>query len=821
MYTPLYIKAPEGGLIQNRQNFILPNDAYPVLENAYVWREQLRRKSGAMFLGRLSRTFTTVNYFLTTASTWSFNLLDVSGYVANTNTANPGQVTTTAPHGLTTGDMVIITGIVGATGYNNVTFTITVVDALNFTVGVNAGGFGAYVSGGYWISNRPLATATTTPLENHAEIKPGSVTVVIAGPITLQDQGNGTLTSATPGTSGTINYVTGAVVITHTAGAGIASTLTYTYYPSLPVMGAPSQELNAINNESNLYFDQKYAYIYNNPGFSEYLPGTVWSGSDSNFFWSMNYWEVNQNKLLWVTNFSQSTGDPIRYTDTVTWTDFAPQIDAAGDVLAQCLALVPFRGYTIAFNTWEGMTLAGSVNYPQRIRWSQLGTPLPTEDVNAWRDDIIGKGGFFDIPTAQDIISVGFVRDNLVIYCERSTWQLRYTGRATNPFQLEKVNTELGSGGTFSSVQFDTTLTTVGTRGIIECDSYQAKRIDIKILDLVFHFQNANNGPHRVYGVRDYINKLAFWSYPFGTSVTYPNRRLVYNYENDSWAIFIDSYTCYGNYQPQSARKWNNTFISWEQSDFPWSDPAQFVPLIVGGNQQGFVMVLDQMVSNQPSLSITGITGNTTTPTTITVVNHNLETGAFISIQNIPATTPFSNLNGMNFQVNVVNANNLALYVYNPLTGEFDDQLDSPATYIGGGTVLVRDNFSIISKKFNFLEEGKTIQLGFIDVLLETTSSGAITLNVFSDYNETNPINQNPSNPDAFFNTTLPTYQISGITSTKNIQRIYCNTRGSFITLQWTLSDAQMVGVEQESFVEIDMQILYLRRGGSQLINNP
>ena len=40
-FTPLYVKGYQTGLVQNRQDFILPADAYPVLENAYVFREKI------------------------------------------------------------------------------------------------------------------------------------------------------------------------------------------------------------------------------------------------------------------------------------------------------------------------------------------------------------------------------------------------------------------------------------------------------------------------------------------------------------------------------------------------------------------------------------------------------------------------------------------------------------------------------------------------------------------------------------------------------------------------------------------------------------
>jgi uncharacterized protein (TIGR02217 family) len=61
--------------------------------------------------------------------------------------ANPGQVTAVG-HGFATGDKIKITSVGGMTQVNNLYFTITVVDADNFTIGVNTSGYGAYTSGG-------------------------------------------------------------------------------------------------------------------------------------------------------------------------------------------------------------------------------------------------------------------------------------------------------------------------------------------------------------------------------------------------------------------------------------------------------------------------------------------------------------------------------------------------------------------------------------------------------------------------------------------------------------------------------------------------
>lgn len=74
-----------------------------------------------------------------------------SGTITDATFAAPIQVTTAAPHGLATGTIVKVTGVGGNTSTNG-TWTITVVDASNFTLNGSSGnaaytGAGAYITG--------------------------------------------------------------------------------------------------------------------------------------------------------------------------------------------------------------------------------------------------------------------------------------------------------------------------------------------------------------------------------------------------------------------------------------------------------------------------------------------------------------------------------------------------------------------------------------------------------------------------------------------------------------------------------------------------
>ena len=796
-YSPLKITGMTTGLVQERENFLLPDDAYPVLQNAYVWRERIKRKKGYQLLGRLQRSITGIS---------------------------------------------LSAGVSGTTG--------SYADILN---------------------DPNIDIRSSQP---NASIKPGTVNITV-GAITFSDSTtqNGILVG-TPGTnSGTINYSTGFLSFSFSPAVGVtAVVITLEYFPSLPVMGIRTRELQNSAQDQTIFFDQIYAYIYNGTAgaFQEFIPGTTWNAAavgvdGTDFFWSTNYWissnppfTTSGQKLFWVTNGSGGEtggGDPPRITDGTTWVDFTSstwnQIDATTS-LFNWLCNLPYRGRMVVFNTYEGDTMAGPTsaqNFSNRIRWSTIGNPfIPfaagPPSTGSWRDDIRGQGGFLDIPTSEDIISVGFVRDNLVIYCERSTWQLRYTGRSIAPFQIEKVNSELGAESTFAAIQFDTSLVSVGDKGIIECDSYKAERIDIKIPDFVFQFNTLNNGVSRVQGIRDFPNRLAYWTIPLvsfypnvgNTNWIFPTARLLYNYENDSWAIFNDSLTTLGTFQLQTSPNWLQISVPWIEYEKTWLDDDAGDPVIVGGNQQGFIEKLDQLTINDPSLFISNIVNNASGIAEITSPNHNIQdsvksdqqTVNVISISGIPSGTPFSDLNGGIYAIVVIDANNFTLRSFNAVTNEFDiEVVGSPAgTYVGGGVISVRDNFFINSKKFNFLDEGQNIQMGYLDILMAAVPGGEISLYVYLNYDDETPSNTLYSNqivgatpevPDTFFNSIIPTapsqYAVAK-QGTKFWQRVFCATRANFLTLQYTFSNLQMSGDPQQKEVQIDAQILWLRKAG-------
>lgn len=508
------------------------------------------------------------------------------------------------------------------------------------------------------------------------------------------------------------------------------------------------------------------------------------------------------------------SGDGIRWydgpdsnvTNTVGWVNFCPPLDETTNpiLLKGCLCIVAYRGYLIALNTYEDVVSSlVPVHQKQRARWCQLGTPYYVSPVpinqgaqfDSWFSDVnnVGKGGFSDAPTNEAIVSAEFIKDTLIVYFERSTWQLVYTSNSAAPFVWQKINTELGCESTFSVVPFDRGVFAIGNYGVITCDSVNVSRIDQKIPDEVFSIQNKNDGVKRVYGVRDYTSQLVYFTYPVladeddqvapvNQDIIYPNRVLVYNYIDGSYAEFDDSFTCFGTFQKQSDLTWGQAHEPWGGANRPWNSGFQQAkyPDVSAGNQQGFTMVFSQQAQeglNTPSL----IFSNFTTPNIITSPNHNLTSGQYVYIQDAGGLT---NINDIIFRVIFINANQFSI--------DPDPMSPIGGTYTGGGKITVMPNFNIETKIFSpYLEAGKGVRLSRVEVLADRTGEGQITIQVYPNYSITIPVVEKLMNtkPDS-------------IASFQSVQdkiwhRVYLNVNGSFVQLRFSMSDEQMRELEK------------------------
>lgn len=605
------------------------------------------------------------------------------------------------------------------------------------------------------------ALLTITP-EANAQIEPGSVIIRIATLGTpFVDQGNGTLTNTTPGNSGTINYTTGNVTLITTVGAGHATTISVNYFPMLPVMGILKRDVATLGIDSTVFFDTVYAYQFVN-GFQELVPGFIWSGTNTDFFWAANYQGATPNlRYFFVTNNNITQGaaapyDPIRYYNNATWINFQPILadnppSAAQVKLFQALILIPYYGRLLALNTWEGTTVggvAGAQNFFARCRFSQIGDP--TDQTNGWRADIFGRGGFLDAPTNEAIVSAAFFRNTLIVFFEYSTWQLRYLGEYGLPFIFERVSSDFGSVCTYSPIVFDQGVMTVSDRGIIQAAASGVTRLDDQIPEQVFSFEIQNSAPNFVHGVRDFEKELVYWNYldtsDAAMTQSYPNTVLLFNYRNNTWAKFRDTITCFGTSQFQFAITWDSLTTFWE-SNVSWDsvDDQQYVDYVTLGTQHGFINIYQNPDAETPqgsptlyapTMAVTAI-DLTQNPAQITIPSHNLDNDEIIYIQNTIWNTTDPGLNNMIFSVSVVDADIITLSTWNQASLSYEAFVSSSAAlYLGGGIVTLFPKMNIVGKDFNpFQSAGKQFKLSFIDFQLdsniESPAITAITVQLF------------------------------------------------------------------------------------------
>ncbi|CAM5999026.1 unnamed protein product [Sphagnum balticum] len=565
-----------------------------------------------------------------------------------------------------------------------------------------------------------------------------------------------------------------------TGGQTTVAGLPVYWYPSNPVMGITQYENGAINNLPSYAFDTQFAYIWLSGAWerSGSTTNPLWHGTNFNYFWVCNWQGIVNTGVpaMFVSNFNftlgtnkpAATDDPIWYTQNgSTWVPmpgsassgifFLPGGGAVADgpFVQTALIIVAFKYRLLLLNTVENNNSVGAgvgtaSQFKQRCRYTWNGNPFA---VNAWYEpnqqdasgNLAAGGGYIDATTQEAIVSAEFIKDRLIVYFERSTWELVYTQNENLPFLWQKLNTELGSQSTHGTVPFDRDVLTIGNTGVHACNGSNVRRIDDKIPDVIFEFKTENNETARIAGIRDYYSELVYWTYVADTeqpTQIFPNQVLVFNYQNETWAQNDDCITAFGYFEQQTDVTWKSSAPeTWETYNGTWisgviqANQRQ----ILAGTPEGFILRLDVEASrNAPSMQISAIdyTYSTSGILTLTIYNHNLDSEAtylpqdndYILIENVigdaateaalngvifPATTPFTQ-------------NSITIVVPYGFTG---------TTYLGSGTAARVSNIQIESKNFNpYIDKDQNVYVARADFAVQKTAGGQITVDYRTGY---------------------------------------------------------------------------------------
>jgi len=612
--------------------------------------------------------------------------------------------------------------------------------------------------------------------------------------------------------------------------------------------------VNEVNGISGINFQTGYipaGGVINANSFNAVFPQATLAGA-----------YINGGIVQYLTNRSNVNIDCIRWYDgdptlgnppspTLTpgngWVNFMPPLSSQAFsisglppkqyYLAGARMIVPFKDRLCFFGPVVQASTGVPIYLQDTVIYSQNGTPyytasftgdplsattvftpilVPTNQIAspvAYVEDSTGFGGFQTIGIQQPILTVSPNQDVLMVGLATTQTKMVFTGNDVVPFNFFITNSELGSASTFSAINLDQGVMTRGNRGFVISNQVGTERFDLEIPDEVFEIKLTNNGSERVTAQRDFINEWVYFTYPLAEiNYNFPTQTLQYNYRDNSWAVFRETYTTYGQFKFSTGITWATVGASlpqpkWSSWNSPWNSGSStvFQPDIIAGNQQGFVFIrageTDLGGTDEAnSLTIQSISGNV-----ITSINHCLNTGDYISIHNALGTVGWE-INGRVFSVGVTTTN----------TFQLNPAIVGTGTYFGGGQIQRMYVPLIQTKQFPAAwDMGRKTRIGAQQYLLTTTEEGQIQLQIYLNqnadlsYNLGNIVPEPGSiNNSLIYSTVLYTCPESaniGLTPANNnlqmptaIQqqqiwhRVNTSLIGDTIQLGFTMSDTQM-----------------------------
>ena len=560
-------------------------------------------------------------------------------------------------------------------------------------------------------------------------------------------QANGAMYVSPAGATGTFNIGTNTVTIT----GATPNTIVY-WYPCTQVVGFA----NYFTTQTILFaFDLEFAYRFDATGFERVVGGAgLFTGTGNYKIQYENFQgAVSGEPALFITN----NVDNIRYyTNTIpTFTNFIPATSAVANYnIRRCIDIIVFEERLLLLNTVEYEGAIAEVSHHNRIRYSESGNVFA---VDSWYQApaINNKGGFVDLPIDEVIITAEILGGRLIIFTEKSLYELVSTGNYREPFQVSRIDSTLGTSSQ-NVVEVNNELLFVNNFGIYTTDGNNTNKISIPLNDT---FDDYEYRYGTIYKDDDY--GLIYILASTEVNNEYPNIMIIYNYINKTFSIIFSLQTAIDKIYYGSA---GDRFIR---------------PLTIVGNHRGHCGRLDyNCYKNATRNNITSITYFDANHIDLKIYNHQLFDILSIRIEG----SLLPDLNG-SYNIVIIDADTIRI----------ENDTSVVGNYLGDGSIAVIDKISIRTKQFNpYMKKGFGTLITKINVNLNRTDNiGVISVYGLPNNSITEII---PINFYLGSRKLLSTGQIPIEFSQDRVwHHVYTQTQGESVALLFTFSNDELL----------------------------
>ncbi len=219
---------------------------------------------------------------------------------------------------------------------------------------------------------------------------------------------------------------------------------------------------------------------------------------------------------------------------------------------------------------------------------------------------------------------------------------------------------------------------------------------------------------------------------------------------------------------------------------------------VLAGNQQGWTFLIDRDdTTNAPALQITNITISALSNVTITAIDYNMKVGDYFYLSGITGTGNLTDLNDTIQVIRTQDPSVANTFTFIALQADGITPIILAGTYSGGGTISRVSNIQIATKAFNFYAtKGANAAVNQVNFLVDKTTGGKILVDWFISNSDVSMVaaSGRPFGNNSLLGTSvLETFALPRVpfesTQAQLWHQIYINAQGNYVQLGMYFND--------------------------------